>query len=619
MSFTFSTIGAGLGTVGSVACTVVYNGELYAGGTFTIAGGAPSNSIAKWNGTSWVAMGDFTAGRQVKSLAVYGGELYVGGNFNGGSGISGANHLIKYNGTSWGVVGNPYDVPNYVTALAVIGGVLYIGGVFTLIASVTGTNGLAKWNGSSFTAVDATTDFGGDSIYAICEYNSDIYVCGSFTNCCGVTGANRIAKWNGSTWGLVGAASDINNLVVTMAVYGGNLYIGGYFTSAGGVPNTNKIAKWNGTSWGAVGYVDNTVFSLMVADSNLYVGGLFTERLLTWNGTTFSTVTGAPVDNSIKAMTYSSPSKLYLGGDFTGLVYEGLVPDTTAPTPGSSGTITTASVLDTSLTLNWTKATDDTDVQASLQYLAYRSLSSNLDSVSEIEAGTAIGTYTADINTKSVTGLTAKTTYYFNVIVKDTAGNKAAYAKKMQATADLSTPVPGSSGTLTPSIVTATSLSLTWAKASDVDDAQASLQYLVYYSTSTMGSTPWTGTAVGSYAADIDTKAVTGLSASTPYYFNVVVKDAAENRAIYSELPQSTTGLIPTNVTGPVTVANTGGTITLTEDMTVTASGELTLDVAEIGDLLGGKVITVQPGGKITLAAGKQITVLAGTLYALHV
>lgn len=74
---------------------------------------------------------------------------------------------------------------------------------------------------------------------------------------------------------------------------------------------------------------------------------------------------------------------------------------------------------------------------------------------------------------------------------------------------------------------------------------------------------------------------------------------------------------IPTNVTGVVTVPNTGGTITLTQDMTVTATGELTLAVAEVGNLAGGKTITVQPGGKIKLTAGRQVTVLAGTLYKL--
>ena len=48
--------------------------------------------------------------------------------------------------------------------------------------------------------------------------------------------------------------------------------------------------------------------------------------------------------------------------------------------------------------------------------------------------GTAAGSYAANIATKSVTGLSAGTTYYFNVIVQDEAGNKAAYTSNSRAT-----------------------------------------------------------------------------------------------------------------------------------------------------------------------------------------
>jgi len=43
----------GGGTNGDVYSLAVYNGELYAGGTFNMAGGISANYIARWNGTSW--------------------------------------------------------------------------------------------------------------------------------------------------------------------------------------------------------------------------------------------------------------------------------------------------------------------------------------------------------------------------------------------------------------------------------------------------------------------------------------------------------------------------------------------------------------------------------------
>lgn len=105
-------------------------------------------------------------------------------------------------------------------------------------------------------------------------------------------------------------------------------------------------------------------------------------------------------------------------------------PDTTPPTV-IDGTIGTSSLTDTEVTLNWNKATDNESSKEALQYLVYRSNSNNIATVESMEAnGTAEGTYEADIGTKEITGLTEDTTYYFNVIVKDEAGNKTAYTMK---------------------------------------------------------------------------------------------------------------------------------------------------------------------------------------------
>ncbi|MDO8474138.1 MAG: fibronectin type III domain-containing protein [bacterium] len=121
--------------------------------------------------------------------------------------------------------------------------------------------------------------------------------------------------------------------------------------------------------------------------------------------------------------------------------YACVTSDATAPTPGNSGTITTASIAATTLTLNWTKATDNVTAQASIVYRVDLSTSNNIGTVANAEAnGTPIQAYTADINTFNVTGLSPGTTYYFNVIAKDGAGNKAVYTTKSEATATLTFP-----------------------------------------------------------------------------------------------------------------------------------------------------------------------------------
>ncbi len=94
----------------------------------------------------------------------------------------------------------------------------------------------------------------------------------------------------------------------------------------------------------------------------------------------------------------------------------------TRPTPGNSGTITTASVTSTTLTLNWTTTGTGTD-----QYLVCQSLSNNITSPLQCQSAKVINDYTTNIATFAVTNLTDATSYYFNVIVKTTAGGNNAY------------------------------------------------------------------------------------------------------------------------------------------------------------------------------------------------
>ncbi|MNU54336.1 Endo-1,4-beta-xylanase A precursor [compost metagenome] len=129
-------------------------------------------------------------------------------------------------------------------------------------------------------------------------------------------------------------------------------------------------------------------------------------------------------------------------------------PDLTAPTV-SSGTINASNVTTQGVTLNWAKATDNVSPSSSLQYQVYRSDSANMDTVSNIEAnGTVIGSYTADIGTYNVTGLAPGTTYYFNVIVKDTSGNKSAYTMQSVTTKSVYTVTYDGNGATSGSVPT---------------------------------------------------------------------------------------------------------------------------------------------------------------------
>lgn len=71
-----------------LALTLDTQGRLYAGGSFTTAGGVTTNYIAKWNGTSWSGLGS-GMNSNVLSLALGpDGTLYAGGNFTSAGGVS---------------------------------------------------------------------------------------------------------------------------------------------------------------------------------------------------------------------------------------------------------------------------------------------------------------------------------------------------------------------------------------------------------------------------------------------------------------------------------------------------------------------------------------------------
>jgi hypothetical protein len=85
---------------------------------------------------------------QVNALAVSGnGDLYAGGSFTIAGGVS-ANRVAKWNGTAWSPVGSGFDCC-YISALAISGSTVYAGGIFSMV----GGAGIAKWNGSSWSPV----------------------------------------------------------------------------------------------------------------------------------------------------------------------------------------------------------------------------------------------------------------------------------------------------------------------------------------------------------------------------------------------------------------------------------------------------------------------------------
>ena len=117
-------------------CALAVSGtNLYAGGSFTSAGGAAATNIAEWNGSSWTNLGpglgvgiSGTCALSVAALAVSGTNLYAAGCFTN-AGETAVNYIALWDGSSWSALGS--GTGPGVSALAVSGNTLYAGGYFT--------------------------------------------------------------------------------------------------------------------------------------------------------------------------------------------------------------------------------------------------------------------------------------------------------------------------------------------------------------------------------------------------------------------------------------------------------------------------------------------------------
>ena len=235
------------------------------------------------------------------------------------------------------------------------------------------------------------------------------------------------------------------------------------------------------------------------------------------------------------------------------------------PVPGDNGTITTAAVTTTSLTLNWTKATDDVTAQANLSYRVYYATSNNIDTVSNIKAnGTPLNDYTQDINSFDVSGLSPSTLYYFNIIVKDEGGNEAAYTMQSVTTSADATP-PTTPLNLSAVTTTSYAVVLSWSTSTDNIAVSGYKIYRCNTSNCTPNNFVLATTTATSYT-DFD------VAPSLTYTYAVAAYDASNNQsekssAIQMIIPQPqiirASSLSYDDVTAAINQARPGDTVIL--------------------------------------------------------
>ena len=218
--------------------------------------------------------------------------------------------------------------------------------------------------------------------------------------------------------------------------------------------------------------------------------------------------------------------------------------DSTAPTPGNSGTIGTSSVTSSGVTLSWTEGTDNLSAQANLQYEVRQSSSNNITTVANAEAnGSIIQAYTAADSGHTVTGLQGNATYYFNVIVKDEGGNKAVYTTASATTsAQAAPPNPTSPSAAddSPSAIT-----VSWTSGGG-----STTGYKIAWALTSAPGNCSSGTVIPASSITGTSHQVTGLSANTLYGFRIcaVNNNATPDVSSGVTTTETTTNVLPADV-----------------------------------------------------------------------
>lgn len=133
------------GAVDSIVRSLAAHGTTVYVGTdaLDVAGVAQADHVARWNGSSWSALGANSAGTNgwfpasatIYALATYSSVVIAAGSFQNANGTATADEIAYFDGTHWRPIGSdgagngPLNAQP--SALGVVGGKVYVGGAFT--------------------------------------------------------------------------------------------------------------------------------------------------------------------------------------------------------------------------------------------------------------------------------------------------------------------------------------------------------------------------------------------------------------------------------------------------------------------------------------------------------
>ena len=298
-----------------------HDGQIYA---------ASGNTIARWDGSEWNSLpGRFNG--TINALAMYQGMLYAGGTFTQISGEP-ALRIVRFDGVDWLPVGgglpdNDAFAPG-VTDLKVVDGLLYVAGEFSQAGSVA-ANSIAIWNGSSWAALsglfgNGLEDDNGFVVLpgiarSLASNGNDVYVVGSF-NRAGGSAATGIARWDGNNWFSVGGG--LSSSPQSVAWHEGAVHIGGTMLQDDQGSDIGTVARLNNGQWLPImaSQTGSSVARMVSHEGWLYAGGtglaaVDGDALARWNGQQWQRFGTGILFGDVRRLAVTQ-QRLSIGGSF---------------------------------------------------------------------------------------------------------------------------------------------------------------------------------------------------------------------------------------------------------------------------------------------------------------
>ena len=269
----FSWLNMNGGVNGPVYAMILFNGDLYVGGHFTIAGNKNVTNIARWDGIEWHAVGYLPD--VVYDLEIHNNELIAGGAFAAPASL-GIARVARWDGSVWNYVGNNFINDTVFDVLSAKGD-LYVAGAFTgtemgsVLHVAKLENGLWSSMGNDISTVARALTIHNDTIYVGGDIQSSVSV------------EKGLWKWDGQNWiniPLYVSSFDNKPYINKMVSHGNSLVIAGkfdYFPLVGtALRNVAKVPEV-GNHLISIGNFDSTVNTVASQSSYLYIGGLFDQ------------------------------------------------------------------------------------------------------------------------------------------------------------------------------------------------------------------------------------------------------------------------------------------------------------------------------------------------------